>query len=100
MLDEPLTPSLAVDQIFVATGYKRNMHEQILKDTADLRDSAQVDAQQAEFPIGRDYRVKYDSSRVPVGQCGVWLQGCNEETHGVSESCHLLPSFTDLDLVE
>lgn len=82
--DKPLVESISVSQIFSATGYVRNAHEQILKDAVVLVDKSQADAQQKEFPIGRDYRVLFDPQLVSVNQCGVWLQGCNEETHGVS----------------
>jgi L-ornithine N5-oxygenase len=73
---------LEVDYVFVATGYKRNAHEDILVDargllTEDLE-------KEGKFAVERNYRVKFDETKVDKSAAGVWLQGCNEGTHGVS----------------
>ncbi|KFY57468.1 hypothetical protein V496_06403 [Pseudogymnoascus sp. VKM F-4515 (FW-2607)] len=39
----------------------------------------------AIFPVGRDYKVQYAPGAVEEG-AGVWLQGCNERTHGLSDT--------------
>jgi L-ornithine N5-oxygenase len=75
-----------VDYVFTATGYVRNAHENILSEVRhllpeDLR-------KEGKFNVARDYRVKLDVGEVDGG-AGVWLQGCNEGTHGVSSPIHL-----------
>lgn len=66
----------AFDLIIVATGYLRNMHVMMLKPTRDLLETD-------KFDIGRDYRVKYRRDAV-ADDCGIWLQGCCQDSHGVS----------------
>ncbi|OBT43520.1 hypothetical protein VE00_06757 [Pseudogymnoascus sp. WSF 3629] len=39
----------------------------------------------AVFPVGRDYKVQYAPGAVEEG-AGIWLQGCNEKTHGLSDT--------------
>jgi L-ornithine N5-oxygenase len=68
---------LTADAIIVATGYLRNAHVDILKQVSDLRPSASE-----SWSVGRDYRVDLDPSKV-ADDAGIWLQGCNENTHGV-----------------
>lgn len=72
---------LEVDYVFAATGYRRNAHEEMLSEARELlpEQSRMAD----HFPVARDYRVCYDAEKVD-GKAGVWLQGCNEATHGVS----------------
>jgi L-ornithine N5-oxygenase len=74
---------LVVDAVFVATGYIRNVHEDILAKTKDLVSASAREQGGALFPVGRDYKVAFDAAKVDEG-AGVWLQGCNERTHGVS----------------
>lgn len=71
---------LDVDALMVATGYQRDAHEQLLEQVRGLRPANQVG-----WNPGRDYRVTLDSSQVSP-QAGIWLQGCNERTHGLSDS--------------
>lgn len=73
---------LEVDYVFTATGYRRNAHEEMLADSRALLPESQATAE--KFPVARDYRVLYDEAKVDGDQAGVWLQGCNEGTHGVS----------------
>ena len=79
--DQDVEEDLAVDYVFTATGYKRNSHEGMLSEMRDLL-SCDLD-KEGKFPVARDYRVQWDENKVARG-AGVWLQGCNEETHGVS----------------
>jgi L-ornithine N5-oxygenase len=65
--------------VFFATGYVRNAHEEILSGTKHLLSGRC----EGKFTVARNYRVQYDTSKVD-GSAGVWLQGCNEKTHGVS----------------
>jgi L-ornithine N5-oxygenase len=72
---------LEVDYIFTATGYVRNAHESML---AEVRTLLPENLQkEGKFAVARNYRVKLDEAKVD-GRAGVWLQGCNEGTHGVS----------------
>ena len=70
---------LEVDYVFVATGYQRNAHEDMLGEVRDL-----VQSREGKFEVERNYSVKFDGERVEKGRAGIWLQGCNEGTHGVS----------------
>ncbi|TVY53611.1 L-ornithine N(5)-monooxygenase [Lachnellula cervina] len=74
---------LEVDYVFAATGYRRNAHEEMLSEARELlpEQSRMAD----HFPVARDYRVCYDAEKVD-GKAGVWLQGCNEATHGLSDT--------------
>lgn len=71
---------LEVDALMVATGYQRDAHEQLLEQVRGLRPAGQ-----AVWTPGRDYRVELDGSKVSR-HAGIWLQGCNEKTHGLSDS--------------
>ncbi|KAJ5730216.1 L-ornithine N(5)-monooxygenase [Penicillium malachiteum] len=69
-----------VDAMMVATGYLRDAHEQLLEQVRGLRPAGQ-----ATWTPGRDYRVELDGAKVSR-DAGIWLQGCNEKTHGLSDS--------------
>lgn len=71
---------LEVDAVMVATGYQRDAHEQLLEQVRSLRPAGQ-----AVWTPGRDYRVNLDNAKVSQ-DAGIWLQGCNEKTHGLSDS--------------
>ena len=75
---------LEVDYIFTATGYRRNAHEEMLSDLKPLL--AKSSGVSEKLPVSRDYQVLYDEGKINKHQAGIWLQGCNEETHGVSAS--------------
>lgn len=70
----------AFDLVIVATGYIRNAHERMLESTKPLLKTGKYD-------IGRDYRVKYRTDAV-ADNCGIWLQGCCQDSHGVSCTIH------------
>jgi len=72
--------TLEVDALMVATGYYRNAHERLLSKVQHLRPTGQD-----QWNPRRDYRVEMDPSKVSA-QAGIWLQGCNERTHGLSDS--------------
>ncbi|KAK9474450.1 L-ornithine N5-oxygenase sida [Dipodascopsis tothii] len=65
----------AYDLVVVATGYDRNQHERLLKPMAHLLAGSAA-------AVSRDYRLPLHP-KVPGG---VWLQGCCEATHGLSDS--------------
>ena len=71
---------LEVDALMVATGYLRDAHEQLLEQVRGLRPAGQ-----ASWNPSRDYRVSLDANKVSP-HAGIWLQGCNEKTHGLSDS--------------
>lgn len=71
---------LDVDALMVATGYLRDAHEEMLEQVRSLRPAGA-----AAWNPGRDYRVSLDGAKVSA-QAGIWLQGCNEKTHGLSDS--------------
>ncbi|KAL2018432.1 hypothetical protein VTK56DRAFT_851 [Thermocarpiscus australiensis] len=100
---------LDVDLVICATGYKRTAHVDMLKDTwhllpeADAVDSGsrapRNDRWLVETPnvgsaqepstrvmeVGRDYGVRFSAGAVAPGS-GIWLQGCCEATHGLSDT--------------
>lgn len=82
---------LEADHVFTATGYVRNAHENMLSQV-----SALLPKDERKFNVGRDYRVAFDDSKVDRS-AGVWLQGCNEETHGVS--CSFSPHLAGLLII-
>lgn len=71
---------LDFDVLMVATGYVRNAHEKLLENVQRLRPAGQT-----KWIPGRDYKVELDQTKVSA-QAGIWLQGCNESTHGLSDS--------------
>jgi len=89
--DSEADEELEVDYVFAATGYRRNAHEDMLSEVRDLLPEENM--KENKFPVSRDYRVCYDEEKVD-DKAGVWLQGCNEGTHGVSS---FLPEFYVLE---
>jgi L-ornithine N5-monooxygenase len=72
--------TLEVDALMLATGYVRNAHETLLEQVQTLRPQGHN-----EWRVGRDYAVHLDRNKVST-KAGIWLQGCNENTHGLSDS--------------
>jgi L-ornithine N5-monooxygenase len=72
--------TLQVDAVLLATGYIRNAHEALLKPLEHLRPSPDQ-----HWRVRRDYRVEIDGNKVNP-DAGIWLQGCNESTHGLSDT--------------
>ncbi|KAL8805518.1 MAG: hypothetical protein Q9182_001887 [Xanthomendoza sp. 2 TL-2023] len=64
------------DIAIMGTGYERKGHETLLESTKDL-------LQEDNFAVERNYKIKYRKDAVRE-DCGIWLQGCCEDTHGVS----------------
>ncbi|KAI9659864.1 MAG: hypothetical protein M1821_001216 [Bathelium mastoideum] len=71
---------LTADVVVVATGYRRDAHEDLLKSTRHL-----LPDQDRSLQVGRDYRVKFPEGTVS-NDAGIWLQGCNENSHGLSDT--------------
>lgn len=109
---------LEVDLVIAATGYRRSAHLTMMEGVEALLPAADqplppaVDAAVATATngsgateirptesrignrpvrVGRDYGVKFAPGKVAEGS-GIWLQGCCEGTHGVSQN--LLLSMT------
>lgn len=72
--------TIEVDAIILATGYVRNAHEKMLQRLEHLRPQAAD-----RWSVRRDYKVEMDESKVSA-EAGIWLQGCNESTHGLSDT--------------
>ncbi|CCX16267.1 L-lysine 6-monooxygenase (NADPH-requiring)-domain-containing protein [Pyronema domesticum] len=66
------------DAVVCGTGYKRDVHERLMAGSTHLlRDGS--------WAVGRDYAVLFKEGAVAQGS-GVYLQGCCEKTHGLSDS--------------
>ncbi|KAK1634138.1 L-ornithine 5-monooxygenase [Colletotrichum phormii] len=96
---------LDVDLIVAATGYQRNAHIDMLRDSWNLLPEVAPAANASEreivdgweiagpdatsgsrkLEVGRDYRVRYAPGAV-APEAGVFLQGCCEATHGLSDT--------------
>lgn len=63
------------DLAMLGTGYERNGHETLLEPTRHL-------LQENRYAVERNYRVIYRKDAVS-DNCGIWLQGCCEDSHGV-----------------
>ncbi|KAF2843131.1 hydroxylase [Patellaria atrata CBS 101060] len=74
---------LDVDLVMLATGYERNAHESILKGARHLMKGG--DHGDNKWMVERNYRVMFDDGKV-ASNSGVWLQGCCEKTHGLSDT--------------
>jgi L-ornithine N5-monooxygenase len=72
--------TLEVDAVILATGYVRNVHEKLLTNLEHLRPRAGD-----HWRVRRDYKVEMDNNKVNP-DAGIWLQGCNENTHGLSDT--------------
>ncbi|WP_029046972.1 lysine N(6)-hydroxylase/L-ornithine N(5)-oxygenase family protein [Cupriavidus sp. amp6] len=64
------------DAVILATGYRRELHQSLLAPLAAYLDDAKG------FQADRDYRLQM----APGCQAGVFLQGCCEATHGLSDT--------------
>jgi L-ornithine N5-oxygenase len=74
------------DLVVLATGYTHNGFEEM------LRPIHEVSEKTGQWNAGKDYRLQIDGLTVNK-DAGIWLQGCNEKTHGVSH-CY----FADLTM--
>ncbi|KAK4677544.1 PAK-related GC kinase Sid1 [Podospora pseudoanserina] len=118
---------LDVDLVICATGYKRTAHVDILKGAYGLLPEFDVAGEQEQeqeqigvprkdrwvvesankaqesskrvIEVGRDYGVRFASGAVAQGS-GVWLQGCCEGTHGLSDTLLSVLSTRSGEIVE
>ncbi|KAI0391843.1 L-lysine 6-monooxygenase (NADPH-requiring)-domain-containing protein [Xylariaceae sp. FL0594] len=95
---------LDVDIVIAATGYRRQAHLTMMEGVAELlpeeeeEEEGVIDglpAQRKSYDssrvkgrpvrVSRDYGVQFASGKVAPGS-GIWLQGCCEGTHGLSDT--------------
>jgi L-ornithine N5-monooxygenase len=113
------TEVMDVDAVFVATGYKRDLHEILLRQCRDLMPQLEkTDLQsnvasaidgyedsdvsennrkkdERRWGVRRDYSVIFEKNTVNEN-AGVWLQGCCERTHGVSAALCFHQLFNEI----
>lgn len=77
------TEKVTVDLVVVASGYVRNAHEEMLQGLRELMPGG--NSSDKTWTVGRDYAVDFEHGAV-APDAGVWLQGCNEKTHGLSDT--------------
>lgn len=92
----PVEETLDVDLVMVASGYERDVHEDILRSVRHLMPGG--DEEGKRWTVGRDYRVKFENDAVDE-ESGIYLQGCNEKTHGVSVVSDLAKSTSNANLL-
>lgn len=63
------------DVIVLATGYDHTGHLKLLK--------SMVNHINPDWKAGKDYKLSIPGLKIS-SDAGIWLQGCNEDTHGVS----------------
>jgi L-ornithine N5-monooxygenase len=68
------------DAVVLATGYRRTAHNEMLRDCQFVN----ADSQGGWIPR-RDYSLPLDRKQV-ANNVNIWTQGCNEQTHGLSDS--------------
>lgn len=78
--------------VIFGTGYERNVHEALLKPVKGVMRGGRCE-------VGRDYAVVWGEGKVEDG-VRVYLQGCCEQTHGVSLLNPGMGDSTDLGVVE
>lgn len=75
-----LSEVIAVDAVILATGYIRDVHKMMLKDCQVINGN-----DDGEWSADRDYKVQLDRNLVD-DDVQIYLQGCNEKTHGLSDT--------------
>ena len=84
---------LSFDAVIVATGYRRDGHIDMLRDCQSVNGD-----HSGRWVTGRDYGLHLDRASVEHGT-GIWLQGCNEDTHGLSDTLLSILSTRSGELV-
>ncbi|KAI0201599.1 L-lysine 6-monooxygenase (NADPH-requiring)-domain-containing protein [Astrocystis sublimbata] len=105
---------LDCDLVIAATGYQRQAHLTIMEDIANLLpegdpsknvDKADgrknYDAKISGRPlnVSRDYSLQFAPGKVSPGS-GIWLQGCCEGTHGLSDTLLSILSVRSQEIVD
>ncbi|KAF4121398.1 L-ornithine N5-monooxygenase [Geosmithia morbida] len=104
------------DLVIAATGYKRTCHVDMLRDTWSLLPKkgsrsdptyskgitgwdVPTDEGERKMAVDREYRVRFKPGAVAEGS-GVYLQGCCEGTHGLSDTLLSVLSTRSGEMVE
>lgn len=72
--------TIGFDVVILATGYRRDAHLDMLQDCRHINGSTD-----GSWNPGRDYSLKLDRSQIE-DDVKIWLQGCNEASHGLADS--------------
>jgi len=83
--------TLTFDAVILATGYTRNSHLGMLKECQVLNGGSE------HWQVQRDYSLNLEDVE---DDAGIWLQGCNEQTHGLSDSLLSILATRSGDLVD
>ena len=75
--------TLDVDLVVVASGYSRDAHGEMLNGLKQLMPN--VNDLDDRWKVRRDYSIQFKEGAVQ-SSAGIWLQGCNESTHGLSDT--------------
>jgi L-ornithine N5-monooxygenase len=79
----PREELMEFDAVFVASGYRREAHQEMLADSVGLMPKQDREERGGKWRVNRDYGIIFDEGKV-APDAGIWLQGCCEKTHGVS----------------
>jgi L-ornithine N5-oxygenase len=74
---------LQYDLVILATGYTRTEHEQMLSPIRQGTSSIATPSPNESISVSKNYKMSVKGLSVSKN-AGIWLQGCNEDTHGVS----------------
>jgi L-ornithine N5-oxygenase len=85
---------LKVDALIVATGYTRDAHEDMLKDLIHLNPNPT-----GAWQVGRNYKLGLNKDLVNE-DAGIWLQGSNESSHGISDTLLSILATRSGEIVE
>ena len=85
---------LKVDAVIVATGYARDAHEDMLKDLVHLNPNWT-----GVWQVGRNYKLDLNKDLVEE-DAGIWLQGSNESSHGISDTLLSILATRSGEIVE
>ncbi|KAJ3536859.1 hypothetical protein NM208_g6548 [Fusarium decemcellulare] len=83
---------LDVGLVIVACGYTRTAHDSILNDVRHLTNGK-------KWTVKRNYAVEFREGTVR-SDAGIWLQGCNEKTHGLSDSLLSVLAIRGAEMVD
>ncbi|KAI0535455.1 L-lysine 6-monooxygenase (NADPH-requiring)-domain-containing protein [Xylaria digitata] len=104
---------LDCDLVIAATGYHRQAHLTMMEDVADLLPESPEHAETAPSQgknydarvkgrpvnVGRDYGLQFAPGKVAPGS-GIWLQGCCEGTHGLSDTLLSILAVRSQEIVD
>jgi L-ornithine N5-monooxygenase len=86
--------TLDFDAVILATGYKRDAHIDMLHECQGINGSTD-----GSWVANRDYSLRLDRSQVQE-DVSIWLQGCNEQTHGLADSLLSIVATRSGELVQ